>query len=107
MRVRDGKNSHPGWTKFGSESQNSSPGRGKKRTENEVHKSFWPSSFLGMELRGGDVEGLGGGEGVAEPGVQGQQVHVMDGDIVAAGRGLPVPGVDQRCPVKPAVAVII
>jgi hypothetical protein len=57
-----------------------------------------------MELRGGDVEWLGGGEGVAEPGVQGQQVHVMDGDIVAAGRGLTVPGVDQRCPVKPAVS---
>ena len=49
------------------------------------------------------MEWLGGGEGVAKPGVQGQQVHVMDGDIVAAGRGLTVPGVDQRRPVKPAV----
>ncbi len=58
-----------------------------------------------MELRGGDVEWLCGGEGVAEPGVQGQQVHVMDGDIVAAVRGLPVPGVDQRRPVKPEVII--
>ncbi len=56
-----------------------------------------------MELRGGDVEWLGGGERVAEPRVQGQQVHVMDGDIVAAVRGLTVPSVDQRRPVKPAV----
>ncbi len=58
-----------------------------------------------MELWGGDMEGLGGGKGVAEPGVQGQQVHVVDGDIVAAGRGLTVPGVDQRRPVKPAVII--
>ncbi len=58
-----------------------------------------------MELRGGDVEWLGGGKGVAQPGVQGQQVHVMDSDIVAAGRGLTVPSVDQRRPVKPAVII--
>ncbi len=49
------------------------------------------------------MEWLGGGEGIAEPGVQGQQVHVVDGDIVAAGRGLTVPGVDQRSPVKSAL----
>jgi len=38
-----------------------------------------------MKLWRGDVEGLGGGEGVAEARVEGEQVHVVDGDVVAAG----------------------
>ena len=30
------------------------------------------------------MEGAGEGEGVAEPGVEGQQVNVVDGEVVAA-----------------------
>lgn len=54
-----------------------------------------------VELRGSHVEGPGLGEAIVKLLVEGQQVHVVHGDVVRAVAALQEAHVDERCPVKP------
>ena len=62
---------------------------------------------LGVELVRGDVEGVRLGVFVLQGGVGGKQVHVVHGDVVTGGVGLPEPGIDQVGSVEPADKTVV